>query len=168
MLYNYFTYTGRLFFGCGLSVALCNINRASCETKKERLNYRKKYIEECVWGTSLFWLHAPLSMSFFVAFFVYSLPYLKWRTCWMTPMIHSVVMDVILCDNIMSEPLKIENLFQFNTSWLESLKTWYYLACLDFYRLCFTFSCSGYDLTLIKKSHTLNCCYWFLQKFLLK
>ena len=167
MLYNYFTYTGRLFFGCGLSIAPCNIIRASCETKKERLNYRKKYIEQSAWGTSLFWLHAPLSMSFFVAFFVYSLPYPKWRTCWMTPMIHSVVMDVILCDDIMSERLKIENLLQFNTSWLESLKTWYYLDCLGFYRLCFTFCCSGYDLTLIKKSHTLNC-YWFLQKFLLK
>ena len=25
-----------------------------------------------------------------------------------------------------------------------------------YFRLCFSFSCSGYDLTLIKKSHTLN------------
>ena len=36
----------------------------------------------------------------------------------------------------------------------------------DCFRLCFSFSCSGYDLTLIKKSRTLNC-YSFLQKFLL-
>ena len=37
----------------------------------------------------------------------------------------------------------------------------------DYFRLCFSFSCSGYDFTLIKKSRTLNC-YSFLQKFLLK
>ena len=43
-------------------------------------------------------------------------------------------------------PIKIysialyENLLQFNTSWLTSLKTWH------FFRLCFSFSCSGYDL----------------------
>ena len=36
-----------------------------------------------------------------------------------------------------------------------------------YFRLCFSFSCSGYDLTLIKKSHTRNC-YLFSQKFLLK
>ena len=54
-----------------------------------------------------------------------------------------------------------ENLLQFNTSWLAFLRTWYY------FRLCFSFSCSGYDLTLIKKSHTLNY-YSFLQKLLLK
>ena len=46
-------------------------------------------------------------------------------------------------------------------SWLASLRTWYY------YRLCFSFSCSGYGLVLIKESHTLNY-YLFLQKFLLK
>ena len=33
--------------------------------------------------------------------------------------------------------------------------------------LCFSFSCSGFDLALIKRSHTLNC-YQFLQKLLLK
>ena len=48
-----------------------------------------------------------------------------------------------------------------NTSWLTCLRMWYY------FRLCFSFSCSGYDLTLIKKSHTLNC-YSFPQTFLLK
>ena len=36
-----------------------------------------------------------------------------------------------------------------------------------YFRLCFSFSCSGYDLTLIKKSHTLNL-YSFLLKFLFK
>ena len=56
---------------------------------------------------------------------------------------------------------KSENILQFNTSWLVSLQLWYY------FRLCFSFSFSGYDLTLIKKSHILNC-YLFLQKFLFK
>ena len=41
------------------------------------------------------------------------------------------------------------------------LRTWYY------FRLYFSFSCSGYDLILIWKSHTLNY-YSFSQKFLLK
>ena len=53
---------------------------------------------------------------------------------------------------------KCESLLQFNTSWLASLRTWYY------FRLCFIFSCSGYDFTLIKRSHTSNYCS-FLQKF---
>ena len=50
---------------------------------------------------------------------------------------------------------------QFNASWLASLEVWYH------FRLCFSFSCSSYDLTLIKKTHKTNC-YSFLQKFLLK
>ena len=41
----------------------------------------KKYIEEFVWGTSLSWQHTLLSMSVFVAFFIYSLPLLKWCIC---------------------------------------------------------------------------------------
>ena len=47
----------------------------------------------------------------------------------------------------------------------------FYILCLvhfcptwDYFRLCFSFSCSGYDLTLIKKSHVLNN-YLFLQKY---
>ena len=81
ILYSYFRYTGRLFFGCALFVARCNIIRASWETKnKQRLSHRKKYIEEFVWAKSLFWLHTLLSMSLSVAFFVYSLPLPKWCT----------------------------------------------------------------------------------------
>ena len=53
-----------------------------------------------------------------------------------------------------------KNLLQFNNSWLASLETWYY------FRLCFTFTCPGYHITLITKSHTLNC-YSSLQKFIL-
>ena len=83
-LYNYFRYTGRLFLRCPLFVIRCNIIIASWETKTERLSYRKKYIEEFVWVISLFWLHTLLSVLF-VAFFVYSFPLPKWRSCRMTP-----------------------------------------------------------------------------------
>ena len=37
------------------------------------------------------------------------------------------------------------------------LRTWYY------FRLCLSFSCFGYDLTVIKRSHIINC-HLFLQK----
>ena len=57
---------------------------------------------------------------------------------------------------------KYENLLWFNFSWLPALWAWWY-----YFRLCFSFSCFAFDLTLIKKSHTLNC-YLFLYKFLLK
>ena len=54
---------------------------------------------------------------------------------------------------------KYEKISQFNTDWVASLRTWYYFR--------FSFSCSGYELTVIRKGHALNC-YSFLQKFLLK
>ena len=63
-LCSYFRYTGRLFFGYAPFVPHRNTIRISWETKKERLSYRKTCIEEFVWGISLFWLHAFLSMSF--------------------------------------------------------------------------------------------------------
>ena len=122
--------------------------------------YRKRYTEEFVWGTSLFWLHTLLSMTFFVTFFVYSVSLLsdllaEWPLCIILPW-------VVFCVMIpwVNGP-KYENLLQFNNSWLASLRTWCY------FRPCFSFSCSGYDLVSIKKGHTLNC-YLFLQKFLLK
>ena len=103
-------------------LAPSNIIRASWETKKERFSYSKKYIEEFTWQTSLFWLHALLSILFFVAFFVSSLPLPKWRTCLMVPTkIHNIAMGGVLCDDVMSE-----NLLQFNTSWFAYLRTWYY------------------------------------------
>ena len=64
ILCSYFRYTGRLFFGYAPFVPHRNTIRISWETKKERLSYRKTCIEEFVWGISLFWLHAFLSMSF--------------------------------------------------------------------------------------------------------
>ena len=62
--YSYFRSTSRFFLGCALFVARCNTIRASWKTKKGRLSYRQKYIEEFMWGITLFWLHALLSMSF--------------------------------------------------------------------------------------------------------
>ena len=122
------SYTGRLFLGCVLFSAYSDIIKASWETKKDILSYRKKYIEEFVWGTLVFRLRALLSMSFFVAFFVYSLPLSKWRTCWMAL-------------------IKVHNISMVGDA--------------------FSFSFSGYDITLIKKSQTLNF-YLLSQKFLLK
>ena len=57
-----------------LLLAVILIIRASWKTKNERLSNRKNFTAEFVWGTCLFWLHILLSMSFFVAFFTYSLP----------------------------------------------------------------------------------------------
>ena len=91
IVYSYFRYTARFFLGCAFFVTWCDIIRAWYETKKEKLSYRKKYVKEFVWGTSLFWLHTLLSTAhppfyvIFIAFFVYFLPLPKWRTCWMTP-----------------------------------------------------------------------------------
>ena len=49
MLYSYFIYTGKLFLGCAVFVACCNIIRALRESKKEeRLSCREKYKEEFV------------------------------------------------------------------------------------------------------------------------
>ena len=93
---SYFRYTGRLFLGCLLFVAHCNTIRASSKTKKERLSYRKKYVEEFEWGISLFWLHALLSISF-VAFFVYSLPLPKWSNCRMASIKIYILLWVIFC-----------------------------------------------------------------------
>ena len=59
---------------------------------------------------------------------------------------------------------KYENLLQSNTSWLAFLRTWYYFRL---FIIIFSFSCSGCDLTLIRKRDTLNC-YSFLLKLSLK
>ena len=60
----------------------------------------------------------------------------------------------VLCDDIMNNRSKI---------W-KSLAIYY---SIYYFRLCFSFSCSGYYLSLTKKRNTLNC-YSFLHKFLLK
>ena len=81
------------------------------------------YIEEFVWGTSLFLMHALLSMSFFVAFFVYSSTASPSQVTNLVngPVkIDNIAMGSTLCDDIVSEWSKYENLLQFNTSWLIS------------------------------------------------
>ena len=131
--------------------------RASWESKKERLSYRNtlKYLCE---GHHFFDC-TPFFLWHFCCFLcLRSLPYQ------VTHLMDGLSKDTKYCYGRYSVWMnggKYENLLQFNTSWLASLRTWYYN------RLCFNFSCSGYDLTLIKKSHTLK---WqpFLQKFLLK
>ena len=84
ILYSYFRYDGSVFLGCALFVVCCKI-----------ISYRKMYIGKFVRRTSLFWLHALLSMSLFVSF---SLPFPKWRTNWIGPIkIHNIDMGGILC-----------------------------------------------------------------------
>ena len=56
-------------------LAHCIIIRASWETKKKRLSYRKKYIEEFVWETSLFWLHTLVIFCRFFFFLSTPFPY---------------------------------------------------------------------------------------------
>ena len=115
-----------------------------------------------MWGTSLFWLHDLLSVSFVIAFFVYSVPLPKWSTGWMTPIkIYSIAWVVFCVIISWLSGQKYENLLQFNASLLAFLRTWYY------FRPFFSFICFGNDFKLILKSHTLNY-YWFLKKFLLK
>ena len=41
----------------------------------------------------------------------------------------------------------------FHTDWFPSLRMWYY------FRLCFSFSCSGYKLTVIKKAKHFTFCF---------
>ena len=106
-MYIYFRYTARFFLGCAFFNAHLSIIRTSWETKKESLSYRKSTWKN-LWGTSLFWQYALLSMSFFVFVFVYSLPLTKWHTCWMAPKkIYNIAMVGILCDDTMREQLKI-------------------------------------------------------------
>ena len=162
MLYIYCGYIGRLFLGCTIFVARFIIIKASREIKMVRLSYRKKYTEEFVSAICYFFDCTPSSLYLFVAFFVYSLPLSKLRACGMVFInIYSVATGGMLCDDVLLNGRKYENYLQFNTSWLSSLRTWYY------FELFCSFSCSGYDLPLIIKSHSLNY-YLLLQKFLLK
>ena len=45
----------------------------------------KQCKSKLVWRTSFFWFHILFPLSFFIAFFTYSLPLSKWRACWMAP-----------------------------------------------------------------------------------
>ena len=115
-------------------------------TQEGKIQFQKKEIE-FVWVTKLFWLHALLSMSFFVAASSTPFPF-------PSDVLTQWLYGDVLCDDIMSKRWKI---------W-KSLAIYY---SIYYFRLCFSFSCSGYDLTLTKKNNTLNC-YSFLHKFLLE
>ena len=52
--YSYFRYTGRMFLGCALFVARCNVIRASCETKKEGLSFKENIQRNLREGHKLF------------------------------------------------------------------------------------------------------------------
>ena len=161
---NYFRFTGRLFLGCALFVASCNIIKASWGTKKERLSYRIK-IERITFVRGITFLTA--SPPFYVIFSCFHR--LHSPPSQVKYFLHGPNKETLYCDGWCSfcvmipwvNGRKYVSFLYFNTSWLPSQRTWYY------FRFRFSLSCSGYDLTLIKKSHTLNW-YSFLQKFLLK
>ena len=127
-LYSFFRYTGRLFLGCALFL-LAVILSGLHEIPRSNEDWVTKKSRH--WGTLLFWLHALPSMPPIVAFFIYSLPLPKWSTCWMTPIkIHNIAMGMLLLFCVMKSWIndrKYENLLQFDTSWLASLRTWYIL-----------------------------------------
>ena len=109
--------------------------------------------------TSLFWLHALLSMSIYVDFFVYS-PFPSNAIAEWSLQMYIALLWVVFCVMISwVNGRKYENPLKDNTSCLASLRTWYY------FRLCFNFSCSGYDLKLIKKSHTLSCYLFYKSSY---
>ena len=153
ILYSYFRYTARLFLGCALFVARCNIIKASCETKKERLSFRENIEKNwCEWHKRFYCTPSFLCISLLLSLttpFPFPSEQAQWPYGWC-----SVILSWV-------NGQKYENLLQFYFNWLPALRTWYY------FRFCFSFSCSVFDLTLIKNSHTLNC-YSFLHKFLLK
>ena len=124
------------------------------------MSFRKKYIEEFVWVTSLFWMHTLLSISLFIAFFIYSLHISKWHSCSMVPTkIHNIAMERIQCDYIMNERSKIWKSLKYLAiqHWLVGIS-----KNMIYFRLCFSFRYSGYDLTLIKKTHALSFYSFFL------
>ena len=74
---------------------------------------------------------------------------------------HHLMVPIKIHNIAMSHDIMSKILLQFNTNWFAYLRTWYY------FKFCFSSTCSCYDLTVIKKRHTLNC-YLFLQKYLSK
>ena len=100
ILYSYFRCTGRLFFRCALFVACYSIIRASWESKKGiMIELQKKYIHP-------FWQHAILSISFLLLSLSTPIPFssdllAEW------PLYRYLVRSGILCDDIMTEQLKI-------------------------------------------------------------
>ena len=83
-----------------------------------------------------------------------STPLPKWRICWMAPIkIQNIATGGILCD--------VENM-KFVCNLILAVGI---CKSAILFKTFFSFSCSGYDVTLIIKSHISNC-YSFLLKFL--
>ena len=124
ILYSYFRQTGRLFFGCALCVARCNIIRASCETKKKRLSCWKKYIEESVSFDCILSFLCHFLLLFLSTPSTFPSDVLAER-----PLYRQIVLLwVVFCVMILwVNGEKHQNLLHFNTSWLASLRTWYHL-----------------------------------------
>ena len=74
ILCSYLIYTDRLLDVFFLLLAVILLELHENPRRKDWVT-EKKYTEEFVWRTSLFWLHTFLLMSFSVAFFIYSLPF---------------------------------------------------------------------------------------------
>ena len=100
ILYSYFRYTDRLFLRCVLFVASYNIIRASRETNKERLSYRKKFIKRRI--------RALLSMSFLLLSLSTPCSFTSYvHGEWSQIKIHSIAIGAILCDDNMTELWKV-------------------------------------------------------------
>ena len=153
ILYNYFRYTDRLFLGYVRIVARCDIIRASwLSYRKIELHikvHRRIYVRDII-----FWLHALLPMSFLLLSLSTPSPFPSDLLAEWPLYRYIILLRVVFC-------VMISWVNGQNAIWLAPLRAWYYV------RLCFSCRCSGYDHTLIKKSHKLNC-YSLLQKFLLK
>ena len=99
--------------------------------EKGKISYRKKIHRRIFERISLFWLYTLLSVPF---------------CCFLRLLSpHSQVTYFRVFYVMMSwrNSRKYENLLQNSTSWLTSLRMWSY------FRLCFSFSCSGYDFTVL-------------------
>ena len=158
VLYSYISYTGFclevLFFFRSLEYY------QSFMRNQEGKNESQKKVHKRICEKDITFLTAHPVLYIFCCFLCLFSPPFQVRYLWNDPYI--VLLWLVFCEmTSLVSGWKYENLLQFNNSWLASLRMWYY------FRLCFNFSCSGYDLTLTKKSHALNC-YSFLRKFLLK
>ena len=100
ILYSYFRYINRLFFGCVLFLARCNISRASLETKIELQN--KVHSRICVMNITFLTSRTPFYVIFccFLRLFP---PLPNWRTCWLAHIkMHHIAIGAILCNDIKS------------------------------------------------------------------
>ena len=138
ILYSYFRYTGRLFLGCALLLLPAILSELYKKPRWEKdWSTEKKLVKKRICVREITFLTARSPFHVIFCCFLSLLPF-PWRTSWMTPIkIHNIAMDCILWCR------KNENLLQFSTSWLASLRTWYYFrhflasAFLPIYCYCY-------------------------------